>query len=222
MICIHLYFPWSLNSCFKSCENYFSFFSIVFVELSAMVLSPGWTKNLWIQESQSQISRLKRLPTNSGCNSCGWRWSPSRRHLRIVWTGWREWRWGESWLKNWKIPAESKRKLQIRQTDGQIDRRVTARQLLGHHCRVLGLIKGWWGNITSEAGWGGTTQLLLLPTINRPSHNAMGHAPVASHRVEEDVFQGMAHILMVLEEEKKSVFYLFFYFIKIMISIHLL
>lgn len=31
----------------------------------------------------------------------------------------------------------------------------------------------------------------------------MGHAPVASHRVEEDVFQGMAYILMVLEEEKK-------------------
>lgn len=62
-----------------------------------------------------------------------------------------------------------------------------------------------------KRGWGagGTTQLLLLPTINRPSHNAMGHAPVASHRVEEDVFQGMAHILMVLKEEKKSVFLFF-------------
>lgn len=50
---------------------------------------------------------------------------------------------------------------------------------------------------------GGATQLLLLlPTINRSSHNAMWHAPVASHRVEEDVFQGLAHILMFLEEEK--------------------
>lgn len=176
MICIHLYFPWSLNSCFKSCENYFSFFSIVFVELSAMVLSPGWTKNLWIQESQSQINRLKQLPTNSGCNSSGWRWSPSRRHLRIVWTGRREWRWGESWLKNWKIPAKSKWKLQIRQTDGQIDRRVIARQLLGHHCRVLGLIKGWWGNTTSEAGGGeqhsccSCLLLIGLPTMQWGMH----------------------------------------------------
>lgn len=49
---------------------------------------------------------------------------------------------GESWMKSWKIPAKSKRELQIRETDGQIDRRVIARQLWGHHCRVVGLIKG--------------------------------------------------------------------------------
>lgn len=53
--------------------------------------------------------------------------------------------------------AESKLENQNHQTDGQTDRCLIVRApqtAVGHHCRVLGLIEGSWGNITR--GGGGT------------------------------------------------------------------
>lgn len=45
-----------------------------------------------------------------------------------------------------------------------------------------------------------------MPTINRLSHNAMWQAPVASHRLERDLLQGTAHILMLRRKKKKIVY----------------
>lgn len=55
------------------------------------------------------------------------------------------------------------------------------RQLWGHHCRVLGLIEGWWENIRGEGGEG--AQLLLLTII---THNTASEG--------EALCSGLAHL----------------------------
>lgn len=124
MTCIHVYLPWSLNACFKSYENHFRVFSDVFVEQLSF---------LWVQvisQSEAPVIRLDRLT-----------WVAMASKLD-----------GGLPLEN---QGELKRKLRIQQADRQTDRCLIARAAqtaVEHHCRVLGLMEGWWGNITSVAG----------------------------------------------------------------------
>lgn len=130
--------------------------------------SPPWSQGPepWL-DSKSVDSRItnsnkpgKQLMTNSCCNSCRYRWSHSLDSLTWMAMGLKL---AEGLpLENQSITAnQSGNSESDRQTDRQVFDSQSPSDSCGHHCRVLGLIEGWWGNITSEAGGANTAAVAL-------------------------------------------------------------